>query len=167
MTRELGRRVGVQVALRGLQTPQLVIDAVQRGEADIGFVAYNPERAGPVEFSQVFMLVQQTFIVREGSSIRTVADIDRTNQKIGAVRGDSIALYLARNLTQARLVEMPPADTRAAAESLLSGSVDAFGANRQLLSDALRPCCPAFDSCPTICSAFSKRSSCPRASRTR
>ena len=138
MTRELGRRLGVRVALTGVQAPQNVIDTVQRGDADIGFVAYNPERAGPVEFSQPFMLVQQTFIVREDSSIRSVADIDRADQRIGAGKGDSIALYLARTLKLARLVEMPPGDTKVAVQSVLSGSVHAFGANRQRLSDALR-----------------------------
>jgi len=138
VARELGRRLGVAAALTALPSPQHVIDAVQRGDADIGFVAYNPERAGPVEFSQPFMLVQQTFIVRADSSIRSVADIDRPNQKIGAGTGDSIALYLARNLKQARLMEMPRGDADDAAKAVVSGSIDAFGANRQRLTDALR-----------------------------
>ena len=64
LARELARRRGVEVQLIGVQTPQNVIDAVQNGDADIGFVAYNPERAGPIEFSQPFMLVLQTFVVR-------------------------------------------------------------------------------------------------------
>src|SRR5213594_1490720 len=45
LTRELGRRLGVEVTLTGVQSPQNVIDAVRNGQADIGFVAYNPERA--------------------------------------------------------------------------------------------------------------------------
>jgi polar amino acid transport system substrate-binding protein len=138
VARELGRRLGVAVRLTALPSPPHVIDSVRRGDADIGFVAYNPERAGPVEFSQPFMLVQQTFIVRADSSIRSVADIDRPNQKIGAGAGDSIALYLARNLKQARLVEVTRGDAGEAAKSVLSGSIDAFGANRQRLTDALR-----------------------------
>ena len=138
VTRELGRRLAVPVALTGLPSPQQVIDAVQRGDAEIGFVAYNPERAGPVEFSQPFMLVEQTFVVRTDSPIRSVADIDRPNQAIGAGKGDSIALYLARTLKQARLVEMTPAETAEAAAALLSGRIDAFGANRQRLTDAVR-----------------------------
>src|SRR5678815_5789881 len=69
LSRELGRRLGLQVATNGMASPQNVIDAVQEGRADIGFVAYNPERTGPVEFSQPYMLVQQTFLVRADSLI--------------------------------------------------------------------------------------------------
>ena len=137
LTRELARRLGVPVRLTGVQGPQNVIDAVQRGEADIGFVAYNPERAGPVEFSQTYMLVQQTFLVRGNSSILSVKDIDRPNQRIGAGRGDSIALYLARTLKQAQLVQVD-SGLNEARQMILAGTLDAMGANRQRLTDAVR-----------------------------
>jgi polar amino acid transport system substrate-binding protein len=137
LARELGKRLGVQVSLAGLPSPQNVIDAVQNGQADIGFVAYNPERAGPVEFSRPYMLVQQTFLVRADSQIRSVKDIDRPNQRIGAGRGDSIALYLGRNLKQAQLVEVT--ETPAVAlKTVLDGKLDAFGANRQRLTDLMQ-----------------------------
>src|SRR5262245_24326772 len=137
LARELGRRLGVQVAANGMSSPQNVIDAVQGGQADIGFVAYNPERAGPVEFSQPYTLVQQTFLVRSNSTIQSVTQIDRSNQKIGAGRGDSIALYLGRNLKQGQLVELtePPAT---AVQMVLDGKLDAFGANRQRLTDLMK-----------------------------
>src|SRR4030095_460816 len=120
-----------------MSSPQNVIAAVQGGQADIGFVAYNPERAGPVEFSQPYTLVQQTFLVRSNSTIRSVTQIDRSNQKIGAGRGDSIALYLGRNLKQGQLVELtePPAT---AVQMALDGTLDAFGANRQRLTDLMK-----------------------------
>jgi polar amino acid transport system substrate-binding protein len=137
MTRELGRRLKLEVALSGLGSPQNVIDAVQRGQADIGFVAYNPERAGPVEFSQPYMLVHQTFLVRADSTIRSVKDIDRPNQKIGAGKGDSVALYLGRNLQQAQLVELT-ATPNESLQALLTAKVDAFGANRQRLTDLIK-----------------------------
>jgi polar amino acid transport system substrate-binding protein len=137
VARELGRRLGLDVRLTGLQGPQNVIDSVQRGDADIGFVAYNPERVGTVEFSRTYMLVQQTFLVRENSSIRSVKDIDRPNQKIGGGRGDSIALYLARTLKQAQLVQVD-SGLNEARQMVLAGTLDAMGANRQRLTDALR-----------------------------
>jgi polar amino acid transport system substrate-binding protein len=138
LTRELARRLGTQVSLTGVQGAQSVIDAVQRGDADIGFVAYNPERAGPVEFSQPYMLVQQTFLVKQNSSIMSVAHIDRPNQRIAATKGDSIALYLARNLKQARLVEVTESKPGEVLQMLMDGKFDAFGANRQRLTDASR-----------------------------
>jgi polar amino acid transport system substrate-binding protein len=137
LSRELGRRLGVQVAASGMSSPQNVIDAVAGGQADIGFVAYNPERAGPVEFSQAYMLVQQTFLVPADSTIRSVTQIDRSNQKIGAGRGDSIALYLGRNLKQAQLVELTEAPA-IAIQMVLDAKLDAFGANRQRLTDLMR-----------------------------
>jgi polar amino acid transport system substrate-binding protein len=134
---ELARRHSVEVSLIGVATPQDVIEAVQRGTADVGFVAYNPERAGPVEFSQPYMLVQQTFVVLQDSTIRSIADIDRPNQKIGARKGDSIALYLARTLKRAQLVNTPQTTSAEIKQMLMSGQLDAFGANRQRLSDLL------------------------------
>jgi len=120
-----------------MSSPQNVIDAVQNGQADIGFVAYNPERAGPVEFSHPYALVQQTFLVGADSRIRSVAEIDRANQRIGAGKGDSIALYLGRNLKLAQLVEMTETPA-SAVQMVVDGKLDAFGANRQRLTDLMR-----------------------------
>jgi polar amino acid transport system substrate-binding protein len=138
LTRELGRRLGVPVKLISSPNPAGVIDAVSKGEADIGFVAYNPERAGPVEFSQVYLLVQQTFLVPENSAVRSVADLDQPGRRLGAMRGDSIALYLARTLKQAKIVENTDASLEEAKRMLADGRIDAYGANRQRLTDLLR-----------------------------
>ena len=135
---ELGRRLGIPVSLIGSPNPAAVIDAVSKGVADIGFVAYNPERAGPVEFSQVYLLVQQTFLVPENSRIRSVAELDEPGRRLGANRGDSIALYLARTLKQARIVENTDTTLEEAKRMLADGRMDAFGGNRQRLTDLLR-----------------------------
>lgn len=138
MATELARRQQAALALIPSPNPQAVLDAVSGGTADIGFVAYNPERAGPVEFSQSYLLVQQTLLVRADSALRSVRDIDRAGLRIGARAGDSIALYLARTLKQAQLVALSEADTREAPSRVASGGLDAFGANRQRLTDLQR-----------------------------
>jgi polar amino acid transport system substrate-binding protein len=135
LARELGRSVGAAVTLLALENPQRVIDAVRKGEADIGFVAYNPERAGPVEFSKPYLLVRQTFLVRADSQLRSIADIDRAAVKLGATRNDSIALYLRRTLEQAQLVELDDSSRDTVHRMLREGTLDAFGANRQRLTD--------------------------------
>ncbi len=138
LTREFERTRGTKVTLVGLPNPQRVIDAVRNGEAEIGFVAYNPERAGPVEFSKPYLLVNQTFIVKDDSPIRSIADVDRPGRKLGATRADSIALYLKRTLKQGALVELDDTSGDAVNRLLQAGAVDAFGANRQRLSDMLK-----------------------------
>jgi polar amino acid transport system substrate-binding protein len=137
LARELARRRNLPLALVPSPTPATVIDAIAKGEADIGFVAFAPERVGTVEFSQVYMLVQQSFVVADNSPIRTIADIDAPGRRISGGKGDSITLYLARNLKQATLIETDntPADAK---RRLIAGEIDAFGANRQRLTTLLK-----------------------------
>ena len=104
--------------------------------ADIGFIAYAPERVGTVEFSQTYMLSGQSFLVLEGSSIRTIADVDRAGQKIAGGRADSITLFMKRKFKQATLSEISydPAEIK---RLLLAKEIDAFGANRQRLANMI------------------------------
>jgi polar amino acid transport system substrate-binding protein len=134
LARELGRRINAPVTLIPSTSPQAVIDAVSKGDADIGFVAYAPSRTGTVAFSQTYMLVRQSFLVPENSPIHSVADIDQPGRRIGGGKGDSITLFLARTLKQARLIETDntPADTK---QKFATGEIDAFGANRQRLTN--------------------------------
>jgi len=134
LARELGRRRGVPVMLIPSASPQTVIEAVSKGDADIGFVAYAPARTGTVAFSQTYMLVRQSFLVPENSPLRSVNDVDQPGRRIAGGKGDSITLFLARTLKQATLIETDntPADTK---RKFANGEIDAFGANRQRLTN--------------------------------
>jgi polar amino acid transport system substrate-binding protein len=134
LARELGRRINAPVTFIPSTSPQAVIDAVSKGDADIGFVAYAPSRTGTVGFSQTYMLVRQSFLVPENSPIHSVADIDQPGRRISGGKGDSITLFLTRTLKQAKLIETDntPADTK---QKFANGEIDAFGANRQRLTN--------------------------------
>jgi polar amino acid transport system substrate-binding protein len=137
LARDLAKRAGMPLELKPAPSPPAVIDAVKEGSADIGFVAFEATRVGTVEFSQTYMLVQQSFLVLDGSSIKAVADIDRAGQKIAGTKNDSITLCLKRILKQATLVELdnnPPELSKA----ILSRDIDALGANRQRLTTLMR-----------------------------
>ena len=137
LARELGRRINLPVEIRPVANAKAVIDAVSGGTADIGFVAFEPSRAGTVEFSQTYMLVRQSFLVLEGSGIRAIADVDRAGQKIASARNDSISLFMKRKFKNATLLEIDndPAEIK---RLLLSKEIDAFGANRQRLSNLVK-----------------------------
>lgn len=134
LARELGKRLNVPVAIAPSENPQTVIDAVAKGEADIGFVAYAPSRTGTVEFSQTYMLVRQSFLVPEGSALKSVDDIDKQGLRISGSKGDSVTLFMKRTLKAATLVEIDgtPADVKAQFDAK---AIDAFGANRQRLTN--------------------------------
>lgn len=137
LARELGRRIGMPVEIKPLANPKAVIDAITSGEADIGFIAYAPERTGAVEFSQTYMLSGQTFLVLEGSNIRAISDVDRPGQKIAGGHNDSITLFMKRKFKNATLSEIShdPAEIK---RMLLAKEIDAFGANRQRLTNILK-----------------------------
>lgn len=137
LARELGKRRNMPVQLIPSPNPAKVIEAVAKGEADIGFVAFAPERVGTVAFSQVYMLVQQSLIVPENSRIRSVADMDAAGLRISGAAGDSVTLYLKRKLKQATLIETDntPADPK---RRFAAGEIDAYGASRPRLTAMLK-----------------------------
>lgn len=133
LAQEMSKAMGLPLDFMGLSSPPAVIESVRIGAADIGFVAYEATRIGTVEFSQTYMLVQQTFIVLDGSPVLSVADIDRAGRKIAGTLNDSITLCLRRTLKNATLVELE-GKPDVLAKALASGEVDAIGANRQRLT---------------------------------
>lgn len=137
LAREFAKRSNKSLDLKPAANPPAVIEAVRSGQADIGFVAYEATRVGTVEFSQTYMLVQQSFLVLGDSPIRAVADIDRSGQKIAGTRNDSSMLCLKRVLKQAAPVELEN-DPAAIGKALTGREIDALGASRQRLTNLTR-----------------------------
>jgi polar amino acid transport system substrate-binding protein len=136
IARELGRRAGVPVTIMPLATAGAVLEAVKTGYADIGFVAPNPERTGIVLYSQTYMLVQQSALVRADSPLHSVRELDRPGHIIGINTDDSVGVWLREQLTAARLRATPDYKLREAAQWLLDGTVVAFAGGRQRLASA-------------------------------
>lgn len=134
IARELGRRAGVPVTIMPLSTAAAVLEAVKTGSADVGFVAPNPDRTGLVLYSQAYMLVQQSALVRADSPLRSVSELDRPGHIIGINTDDSVGVWLRGHLTAARLRATPDYKLRDAAQWLMDGSVVAFAGGRQRLA---------------------------------
>jgi polar amino acid transport system substrate-binding protein len=135
LTRELARRLGVPFKISGAQGVPGVIDSVKKGEADVGFVAFDPVRAAEVDFSQTYALAWNTYVVLDRSPIRWGADIDRAGIRIGVGARDAGDLFLTRNLKAAELVRNPGGNLEVAVAKLNAGELDAYAANRQRLSE--------------------------------
>lgn len=139
LTRELARRLGVPHTIAPLPSAGAVLESVNTRKADIGFLAYEAERAQQVDFSAPYVLSTSTYLVRADSSIRSSGDVDRAGVKIGAVKEQSQQIYISANTRSARVEILPAAPSAdAIAKMLLGGKLDAFGGNRQRMEEAAR-----------------------------
>jgi polar amino acid transport system substrate-binding protein len=135
IAREMAKRLIAPLKITGVASPAAVIESVRNGEADIGFIAFDPQRANEVDFSQVYALAQNTYLVREGSSLKSVADVDRTGIKVGVTARDTADLVLTRTLKSAEIRRNGTGSVDTAVTWLADGAVDAYGTNRQRLTE--------------------------------
>jgi polar amino acid transport system substrate-binding protein len=135
VAREIARRLNAPVKITGVAGPAGVIDSIKKGEADIGFLAFDPLRAAEVDFSQVYALAQNTYMVPSNSPIKTVADVDRAGIKVGVTERDAADLFLTRALKTAELRRNNTGTLDTAVKWLADGTVDIYGTNRQRLTE--------------------------------
>ena len=138
LTQELARRAGIPFTIKGANGVQGVIDSVKSGEADIGFVAFDPTRATQVDFSPAYSLAQNTYLVAESSPIRSVADADKAGMRIGVGARDAGDHFLTRTLKHAELKRNEGGNLEVALKQLAAGEIDAYAGNRMRLHGAVQ-----------------------------
>ena len=135
VARELGRRLEVPVTIQPLSGVPAVIEAIENGSSDIGFIAHDTTRAQRVEFTQAYIYGHNSYIVRTDSSFNTFADVDGEGTRIAAIAGNAVDLHLNRTLENAELVHLARGTPdEEAARMLLAGELDAYAANKQRLA---------------------------------
>jgi polar amino acid transport system substrate-binding protein len=96
-----------------------MLECLANGGCDIASLGFDPARADQVGgFSPPFMQVDYTYLVPAGSTLRDVAEVDRPDIRIAAVRDHASTLALARVIRNAMPIF---ADTPDAAFDLLRG----------------------------------------------
>ena len=137
IVKELARRAGVPFTIIPVEGAREVIERVTSGAADLGFLAWEAERARQVDFTAPYLLMGVTYLVPAASPIRTAADTDRAGVKIGAVGNQAPTVYLKDHLKNATLVTLAAAPPY---EELLkmfaAGQINAFSGNRTRLVEA-------------------------------
>lgn len=134
VARAFAARVGIELVLVEHTTPPKMVECLKAGDCDVGFLGFDPARAGDVEgFSPPFIEFDYTYLVPAGSSIRRAADADRPGLRVAVVQAHASTLTLTRLRKQAELVSVETPDS--AFELLRTGRVDAWASARQLLVD--------------------------------
>jgi polar amino acid transport system substrate-binding protein len=137
IVKELARREGVPYKIIPAANPKEVIESLKNHTVDIGFLAWEAERARQVDFSGAYLLMGSSYLVPAASPIKTAADADRAGVLIGAVRANSPTIFLNEHLKNAKVKEfpaMPPVED--VQKMLASGELAAFAGNRARLVEA-------------------------------
>ena len=129
--RELAKGSGVPAKIIGYSAIAKLVEDAKTGEWDVAVVAFDPSRRNIVEFAPPHIVVDLTYLVAPGSTIRSVPEADRPGVHIAAAKGAATTLFLQRTLKSAQVVQ---ADNETAAFALIKdGKAQAYAQNRYLL----------------------------------
>lgn len=132
LTRELGRRLGVPVAIVAYESVAVMVDAAKTGAWDIAFLGIDPAREGEIGFTAAYLEIEATYLVPAGSPLGAAEDVDREGVRVAAPARANYELFLGRHLRRAQLVRAVNAE--AAFGLLVTGQVDVLAGLRQALS---------------------------------
>ena len=136
LANELAGRLGVELEIVPFEAAGKVVDTAAEGIWDIGFLAIDPKRAEEVCFTAPYVLIEGTYLVREGGPYTELAHLDAPGVRIAVGKGAAYDLYLSRALQYAELVRGPT--SAAAIEMFLEQGLDAAAGVRQPLEAAAR-----------------------------
>ena len=102
-----------------------------QGEWDIAFMPVDAERRKVVDFGAAYYLFDATFLVAPGSTVRTMAELDRTGKCAGGIAGTTTVRSAKRALKNAAIVELRSVDEMLA--KLRDGEIEAIALDRETL----------------------------------
>lgn len=104
VARAFAARVGVRLVLVERRTPPEAIACLKETACDILFLPLDNRAIAVGDFSHPIFQFDYTLLVPSDSSIRRVADADRSGVRIAAVRNHASTNELSRQLKHAELV---------------------------------------------------------------
>ncbi|MGQ3000014.1 ABC transporter substrate-binding protein [Variovorax sp.] len=131
LAHEFARRLGLGVELVVFDKAAASVDAVRAERADIGFFAIDPARSEGLRFTAPYVLIEGSYLVRDGSELQDNAEVDTPGHRIAVGAGSAYDLFLTREIHQAELVRVQGA--QAVLSALRAGQVDVAAGIRQLL----------------------------------
>ena len=105
VARELAKRLGVPVEFSKFDTAGKLGDAVREGVWDVAFLGAEPQRAAEIAFTAAYLEIPATYLVPAGSTIRSVAEVDREGVRIAVADKSAYELWLSRNIKHAKLLK--------------------------------------------------------------
>ena len=99
----LASKLEVPLELVPYANPGLLSDAAGFDEWDIGLIGAEPERAETIAFTAPYAEIEATYMVKPGSGLCTVAEVDRPGVRVAVAARAAYDLWLTANLGHATL----------------------------------------------------------------
>jgi polar amino acid transport system substrate-binding protein len=129
MAHAIADKLGVPVQYVPFKTPGELGDQVDNNVWDIGNIGAEPQRAAKIAFTAAYCEIEATYMVPAGSSIKSIADVDRKGVRIAVSARSAYGLWLENNIKNATLVQV----------SGLDAAYDKFVAEKFEVLAGLRP----------------------------
>lgn len=134
MAREIARALDVPVKYVTFKSPGELGDQVGKDVWDIGLIGAEPQRAEKIQFTAAYVEIEATYMVPEGSPIKSIADVDKAGVRIAVSARSAYDLWLVNNICNATLVQVNGLD--AAYEKFMSDKLEVLAGLRPgLLKD--------------------------------
>jgi polar amino acid transport system substrate-binding protein len=133
LANELANRTGLPLEMVSYEAAGRMADGAHRGEWDVAFLATDPDRATEIAFSPPYLEMDTTYLVRAGSTIVAVEDVDRDGMRIAVSAKSAYDLILSRDLKHAQIVRAPGPD--ASEKLFFAENLDALAGVKPLLLD--------------------------------
>jgi len=135
LARAFAERLGMVLELVVFDAAGKSVQAVADERADIGFFAIDPVRGAQIAFTQAYVLIEGSYLVRNSSPLQANDEVDRAGRRVAVGKGSAYDLYLTRELKEAEIVRAPTSPT--VVQTFLEQDLDvAAGVKQQLEADA-------------------------------
>ncbi len=124
LVRGFAKALKLPLALQVYDNSGQVTDAVAKGECDIAFMPQDAERAKRVDFGPAYYLIESTYLVPAGSTIKSIDEVNRSGRRIVAISNTTTARSARRTAPNASVEEVPSVDQMT--EMARQGQGDAF-----------------------------------------
>ena len=133
----LAKKLGVELELVVFESAGESVQAVKEERADFGFFAIDPVRGEGIAFTDAYVLIEGSYLVRNDSAIQANEQVDRKGIRVTVGKGSAYDLYLTRELKHASIVRSPTSPT--VVDYFLEQNIEvAAGVKQQLEFDQKR-----------------------------
>jgi polar amino acid transport system substrate-binding protein len=129
---ELGKRLGVPVEFIPYLGSGDIIAARDANAWDLTFVPVDDDRRAVVNFAVPYHVLQSTYLVAPGSTIKDIADANKSGVRIAGVQGT--ATFRASNKASPNATHLALKGVNEAIEAMTSGKADAIALGRDSLT---------------------------------